>query len=202
MHEEQTAPASAPAWAFRTDHVQESAYWTEVFTPDECEVIKLAANTFNLYKAQVSGDEQYQKIRDSKVVFINPTSTHNWIYRRLTDRIMSLNEQFFKFDLWGFSEPLQYTEYTSPGGKYGSHVDSSYGGVIRKLSIVVQLTDPETYTGGEFELLPSGEQFPKKLNNMQGSLLAFPSYTLHRVTPMVTGIRNSLVGWISGPSFK
>jgi PKHD-type hydroxylase len=122
-------------------------------------------------------------------------------YQRLSAIVLSLNEQFFKFDLHGFGEDLQFTEYVAPSGKYNSHVDRAFGTAIRKLSIVVQLTDPDTYEGGDLELLPSIEK-PVKPPRTRGTLIAFPSFQLHRVTPVTSGTRNSLVGWINGKQFK
>ena len=126
----------------------------------------------------------------------------NWAYERLAGISMSLNEQFFKFDLWGFAEGFQFTEYESPGGEYSSHVDKTFNKQIRKLSIVLQLTDENEYEGGDFQLLDAGEKKPENLSRKQGIVLAFPSYTLHRVTPVTKGTRHSLVAWITGKPFK
>ena len=66
--------------------------------------------------------------------------------------------------------------------------------------MVVQLTDPEEYEGGELELCLGGEPFvvPKE----QGTLITFPSYNLHRVRPTIEGTRHSLVGWVTGRPFR
>jgi PKHD-type hydroxylase len=62
------------------------------------------------------------------------------------------------------------------------------------------LTDPNEYEGGDFEIL---DEVPgEKLKRTRGTLLAFPSYTLHAVTPVTKGTRNSLVSWISGKPFR
>jgi PKHD-type hydroxylase len=36
----------------------------------------------------------------------------------------------------------------------------------------------------------------------RGTVIAFPSYVLHRVTPIIAGTRKSLVVWITGPKFR
>jgi len=40
------------------------------------------------------------------------------------------------------------------------------------------------------------------IKKQRGLIVAFPAWTLHRVTPVVKGSRQSLVAWISGPAFK
>ena len=190
-----------PAWSFKINQIERYAFWNDMFTPAECNTIIRFAKKRGLYAAKTGPQpEENTAIRKSSVVFITPQGIE-WVYQRLTDVVSALNDQFFKFDLFGFTEGLQFTEYKAPGGKYDAHVDTIYNGVIRKLSIVVQLTDESKYQGCDLELLDDGERNPAKLPRKQGSLIAFPSYSIHRVTPITKGTRNSLVGWISGKPF-
>ena len=118
--------------------------------------------------------------------------------------VSSLNAQFFGFDLLGFGEHIQLTNYDgSEQGMYGWHVDMGphTNAPCRKLSIVVQLSDPVDYEGGVLELQPSGKDVVK-MRKQRGLVVAFPSWTLHQVTPVTQGNRQSLVAWISGPPFK
>ena len=75
-----------------------------------------------------------------------------------------------------------------------------YGGAIRKLSMVLQLTDPSEYEGGDLQLLETED--PVTLKRDQGTVLFFPSYTPHRVTEITRGTRNSVVGWTTGKPYK
>jgi PKHD-type hydroxylase len=43
---------------------------------------------------------------------------------------------------------------------------------------------------------------PTCAHRARGTLVAFPSYLLHRVTPITSGTRKSLVAWVSGPVFR
>lgn len=192
----------ASTWAFEIDNINRYAFWKDAFNDAECEVIKsLIKENYALQKGGIVGDPQkLSDIRDSNIVFVQPIDDLRWVYQRLTDITLNLNERFFGFDLFGFTEGLQFTEYSAPGGKYDQHIDKIYGGVIRKLSIVVQLTDPSEYDGGDFEIMDGST--PEKLFRDKGTLIAFPSYTLHRVTPVTRGTRNSLVGWVTGKPFK
>jgi PKHD-type hydroxylase len=66
--------------------------------------------------------------------------------------------------------------------------------------MVVQLSDETDYDGGILQL-NVGHQL-LEVPKLKGSLSIFPSYLLHRVTPVVTGVRKSLVSWVSGPNLR
>ncbi len=73
-------------------------------------------------------------------------------------------------------------------------------GSPRKLSMVLQLSDPSEYEGGDLELFTSANPIITK--KQKGIIHAFPSYVMHRVTPVTKGVRKTLVVWIAGPRFK
>lgn len=186
------------SWSFYTDKIESFAYHENVFTKAQCEsIIKLGKD--NLDFAKVGGGDIDKKVRDSKTSWLNPNENDTWIFQRITDVILNLNHQFFNFDLWGMAEGLQFTEYSAPNGCYNFHTDCVYKGVIRKLSLSVQLSDPNDYEGGEF-IINNGKEMI--LPKTQGTLFAFPSYALHGVKPVTKGTRYSLVAWITGPQFK
>jgi PKHD-type hydroxylase len=186
-------------WPFHIDKTEPWAWQEQVFTPEECKVI-IDLGKKNLQDALINNENKHNKdIRDSKISWISPGNGNEWIFQRLTDVLINLNDQYFKFELFGFAEGLQFTQYTAPGGKYREHVDSMYNGKIRKLSMTVQLSDEGDYEGGDF-IINQGEE--KTLPKNQGTLFAFPSYVLHGVKPVTKGTRYSLVAWISGPQFK
>jgi PKHD-type hydroxylase len=193
------------AWLFHLDTVENWAYMDNVFSSEECDKIKRIA----LAKGKGSGavmDTNNQGIIDLKkrknsIVWITPEDNElEWMYERLTHVATNLNEQFFKFDLFGFCEPIQFTEYEAPGEFYSEHIDKIWNGVTRKLSLVVQLTDPSEYKGCELKINTGGE--PSVMKKDQGTVVAFPSYMMHQVTPITKGTRHSLVCWIAGKNFK
>jgi PKHD-type hydroxylase len=119
----------------------------------------------------------------------------------MTDIITDLNEQVLSSSTCSerqraFSSPS--TQH--PGGKYGRHIDSAPGTLIRKLSFTVQLSEPEDYKGGDL-CLYLGEK-PEVMKKEQGFVALFPSYVLHEVKPVTSGTRYSLVSWITGKPFK
>jgi len=192
---------SYPSWNLHVDTVEDWAFFDNAFTADQCDELIAYCKEQDLSEGKTGFKVSDTSIRDSKIAFIPPTEFMVPYYQRLSAIVLSINEQFFKFDLHGFGENLQFTEYVAPTGKYESHVDRAYNIPVRKLSIIVQLSDPDTYEGGDFEWLPQIEH-PVKLPRTRGTLIAFPSFQLHRVTPVTKGIRNSLVGWINGKQFR
>lgn len=184
--------------------VEPFAWWEGAFSDQELDWLQEQAKQAN-QRAQagnMENEEQLKRVRRSHVSWIDKTSDTAWVFEKLADVASSLNAQFYRFDLTGFGEALQLTNYDqSEHGMYGWHQD--YGGklsVSRKLSMVLQLTDPSQYEGGNLEIKTGGN--PHAVRKQRGLIAVFPSYTLHQVTPVTRGSRQSLVAWISGPSFK
>jgi len=186
-------------WPFKLDTLESWAYWNLAFTPEECKKIIDIGNKKGLVigETKKGKDKQY---RDSTVSWLHPSDDLDWAFRKITDVVIDLNKNFFKFDLYGFIEGFQFTRYQAPSGKYKKHVDRGMNMHIRKLSLSVQLSDPSSYEGGDLVLYEQDK--PTIIPKEQGKLIAFPSYTLHEVTPVTKGERYSLVAWITGPMFK
>jgi PKHD-type hydroxylase len=187
---------------FCTDTTESYAWANNVFTEEEIQkIIGIGADL-----EEVNGEIGNQKdnlkgeIRKAKVSWIHPEEGNEWLFRRLVDAIQDINGRFFNFDLLGMLEPLQFTTYHGNGAHYQKHVDRTMGKKARKLSIVVQLSDPEDYEGGNLELYVGHE--PIIMEKKKGMISFFPSYVLHGVTPVTKGTRHSLVVWVHGPAFK
>lgn len=187
------------AWNFKVDEVNLYSFWKEAFSKEECQTIVDIAKNKNLIEGTI-GEKSRANIRNSKISWLYPHDNMDWVFRRVTDIVLSLNERFFKFDLFGINEGFQFTNYQAPSGKYGKHVDRSINIAVRKLSISIQLTNPKKYEGGDLYLYNDDEKIP--MDKTQGTLIMFPSYVLHEVTTVTKGERNSLVTWVTGPQFK
>ena len=185
------------SWNFKTDQINFFAFWNDVFSKEECQKIINIAKNKGLIKGKVKGESD---VRDSKVSWLYPSDNMDWVFRRVTEIVLNLNERFFNFDLFGINEGFQFTNYQAPSGKYGKHVDRGMNLPVRKLSISIQLTDPKEYKGGELYLYNNDKGV--SMDKAQGTLIMFPSYTLHEVMPVTKGERNSLVTWVTGKQFK
>ena len=187
------------SWNFEIDEVNLYAFWNNAFSKEECQTIINIAKNKGLIKGITKRESD---VRNSKISWLYPVDGMDWVYRRITDITLNLNERFFNFDLFGINEGLQFTNYEAPSGKYGKHVDRAMNISVRKLSISIQLTNPVEYEGGELKLYNEDDKEASVMDKTQGTLIIFPSYVLHEVMPVTKGERNSLVTWVTGKQFK
>jgi PKHD-type hydroxylase len=174
------------------------------FTPAELDVIARLGDGMVAGKATIAErppEDQYADIRITETAWMLQDGATQWLYERMTALIQAFNTNFYQFELTGFSDPFQYTLYHGgEGSHYGWHVDHGRHDVPRKLSLSLQLSDPAGYEGCDLEMYVSDriETAPRE----RGTLIAFPSWVLHRVTPIRSGTRKSLVVWAAGPKFR
>lgn len=177
-----------------------------VFSPEECAAVEALVDRTRdglIVEGQGGGARDGQGnagYRDSRVAWLRPSPETNWVFAKAQGFVEQANAHAYRMELAGYTEPLQVAEY-GPGQFYDWHLDLGRDRLsIRKLSFIVQLTDPAAYEGGGVELLCAREPYP--LPNGLGSMAVFPTYLLHRVTPVTRGLRKSLVGWIGGPHLR
>ena len=127
------------------------------------------------------------------------SETPKLFFDKILKVINNVNEKHYKFELSNpiTLEAVQFTKYHS-GGFYSQHTDWEGGGIldIRKLSWVINLSNPMDYRGGDLQVLE--ERVPKNM----GWIHLFPSFLRHQATKVFKGTRYSLVGWTIGPPFK
>jgi PKHD-type hydroxylase len=151
----------------------------------------------------------------------------HWIAGFLWHYIQRANRENFLYDLTNIDgESLQYTLY-GEGEYYNWHNDAGIPSLykpqsngnrghgqalfhdfvnincelVRKLSFSLQLSNPDDYEGGQFQLLDeTGKSYiaPRQ----RGTIILFDSRAQHRVRPVTKGIRKSIVGWTVGPRWK
>jgi PKHD-type hydroxylase len=179
--------------------------WPSALTDVECDAIIHRAESYADQSATVGFDTNSrddQSYRSSSIRWFDPHRE-----RDVVDRVMQFvhasNRSNFGVDIVAPYE-VQFTEYHgTQQGKYDWHQDvwlESPRPFDRKLSVVVQLSAPEDYEGGQFEFF--GLQQPGATFAARGSLLVFPSFLQHRVLPVTGGARRSLVTWVEGPHWR
>ena len=178
--------------------------WANAFTPDELDRIERVGDALPLAEAGLAKHaamDVRDQIRVTRTAWLEGIAENKWIYDRIQQVTMMINAMSYRFELTGFSERIQYSVYHgSEGGHYDWHVDQGPLVTRRKLSLSLQLTDPSQYQGGDLQFLAGSrtESAPRD----RGMLIGFPSYGVHRVTPVTAGTRKSLVIWITGPQFR
>jgi PKHD-type hydroxylase len=189
---------SSACVTFVRDHVPSAIFFNDVLTPEECKRVIEYGTSLDMVAGKTA-KQRALAIRKSRISWIYPTPESEWFYSRLCGAIIQANVESFRFKLFGMIEGMQFTEYVAPDGHYGKHIDKRINEDVRKLSLVLQLTDPSEYEGGDL-LLHLGNE-PDTAPRAQGSVTIFPSYVLHEVTPVTSGTRHSLVAWVTGEPF-
>lgn len=170
--------------------------WKNSLSTEKCKELVELCKSFPEQKASTfnNGDDD---VRRSKVRWVFDNGVSNLLYSYADEA----NRNVFNFDLLKPYD-VQFTEYTAGNlGFYDWHHDVDWTSnrmYDRKLSVIIQLTDPSEYEGGDFLF--------KEVSNpdfkAQGSVLVFPSYLTHMISPVTKGTRNSLVTWIEGPRWR
>jgi len=183
---------------------QNSYYWQTGFNSDELKTIDEGIKKLKLQKAETAGNGK-DDIRSSQIRWIPQNEEWWWLYNKLSDMIVTANNALWKFDLHSMPEQIQFTEYyATENGHYTWHQDIGPGILSkRKISITVQLSDPSEYDGGVLEMWQGGHQDSVvKAYKGAGSVFIFPSYMMHRVTPVTRGVRKSFVLWVGGSHYR
>lgn len=172
--------------------------------------------------SKLMGDALNKDKRNSKNSWI---PSHHWLGGFMWHYVQRANRENFLYDLKCIDgENMQYTQY-GPGEFYGWHTDAGISNQykpqtvgnraenlandfvseniesVRKLSFVLQLSNPDDYEGGNLQLLDEADNSyiaPRK----RGTVILFDSRTRHRVLPVKSGLRKSVVGWVVGPRWK
>jgi PKHD-type hydroxylase len=177
--------------------------WKDAFTQAEVDTIVALGDSLTPMRAEIAGrKENTDRLRITRVAWMERNAQTEWLYVRLEEIVLRLNNEFFKYELFGLVEAFQYTVYDgNEGGHYNWHVDMGSKNVEpRKISLSLQLTDPLDYEGCNL-VLEAGDG-PYLAERARGTIVAFPSFVLHRVSPIESGTRKSLVLWVAGPEFR
>lgn len=113
---------------------------------------------------------------------------------------VELNRRYFCVEINAIGS-VQIARYDAADqGFFDWHLDFGPPAPHRKISITVQLSDPADYEGGDLEFAFRRE--PHRAERQRGMIIAFPSWLMHRVSPVTRGTRWSLVSWIIGPRWR
>lgn len=175
-----------------------------LFDADECDRIIAAVDEDVWAPARVSDYDPGGVVRSelrSVLAQRVPAGDDGWPIRPLVDAVAALNEQYYRFELDSFpahDAPTVLRYESRSNDEFRAHRDVGEFAPTRKLSCVVQLTDPSDYTGGDLVFASEGVAAVRD----RGHLIVFPSFLHHQVTPVIAGVRHVIVGWVHGSSFR
>ena len=188
-------------------------YWDDVFSNDELNKVIEYCESKELIHGTTFGEkskEEIEKVRISNIGFHNRNPETAWIFDKVNFILQSANEMFYNFNLNGY-DSFQYTTYDAEkNGNYDWHMDTILGSDLgnswdtetRKLTMILLLNEPDVdFKGGEVQINMGNQDNARTLELPRGRIIAFPSFMIHKVKPVVAGVRKSLVVWIEGPKF-
>lgn len=187
----------------------EWVYNAGYFCKEDCEKLIEMAKVLPTTDAGMGyySEATNSEYRRTKLRWIDRTTNPEFepIYNEFWKFLISINHDWFGFNI-NHLPPLQFTEYTEEQqSEYKSHQDVFWLNPThrhRKLTLILQLSDPADYDGGDLILESVGEKPDSARIRMQGTFIAFPSFVWHSLTPVTRGTRHSLVAWFEGPKFQ
>jgi len=190
-------------------------HWQSALSNEICDKIIKLGKTKISEKATVGlkKEKVNEGVRKSNVCWFN----EQWLYDLLCPYVYEANKNAgWNFEI-GHSEDIQFTEYEK-GGYYYWHRDGgsdhhakyskeitkweAYHNKVRKLSMTVNLSHRKDYDGGDLLIKNYEQEITCKKAGHRGSIIVFPSFYQHKISPITKGIRNSLVMWTLGKPFK
>lgn len=174
----------------------------DALSPDDCDQIIRLATASQMSDAGLVRAKSHD-IRRADLCWLDDVPEAGWVMDKMVGIVSQANREGFGFDLDEFAESAQVARYGADRqGHFDWHTDIGAGVLAarRKLTIVVQLSDPAAYQGGVLELRPDSNVAQAAAG--RGVATVFPSFVLHRVTPVTIGTRWSLTLWAHGPAFR
>jgi len=187
----------------------EWAYYKNKYSKEQCDFITNVAKSRPANDAQmgVDGKSQLSNYRKSKVRWVYPGDNQlAFLFTDIWQMAMETNNQFFDFQL-SKMDYLQIAEYDGDQrGEYKKHQDVFWMNndpkYHRKLSVIIQLSDPTEYDNGDFQFYNVQEHPKAEDIRAQGTVIFFPSFIDHAALPVTLGMRYSIAGWIDGPKWR
>lgn len=190
--------------------VGEWCYFKSYFSKEYCEDLINRSLTIPSQDAHVGiNGEEFTSFdsRRSKVRFLN---AGDWMFKDFFKELWSLviqaNSDFFNVHISRL-DFVQLAEYdASYKGEYKAHHDVFWLNndpfYHRKLTCVIQLSDPNDYVGGDLELIDTSTFPDKEEFRQQGTVIFFPSFFTHQANPVLEGTRYSIAAWFEGPKWR
>lgn len=198
---------------YRRDNMAPFFILDDIFTSEELDAITQYCVGGGTHKAQVMQSRGNivtdDKLRIADIMMHKVSQDNRWIFDRVVEAFEVANRDAYNFELDGFNV-MQYSEYNDKGAHYEYHMDVSFASVSdrfvigRKLSLSIMLNDQSEFTGGEFQMIIDSQTIEKPITvpHKRGRFVFFPAFIVHRVAPVHTGTRRSLVFWALGPKFR
>jgi len=204
--------SSSPNYVFKEKHSQSigtisSTHHPNFLNKKEIEMIEKYSKSLSINQSKTgnrkTGPELNSK-RKSLNGWINFNNEHAWLYNKCFHASL---DNIWGFDVTGIHDSIQYTIYepsNTTDAFYGTHTDIGPDTWWRKISMTIQLSEPDEFEGGGLQIEhPCGElEWQNTPHYDRGDMIMFPSIRRHQALPVTKGTRKCLVIWVSGPPLR
>jgi len=162
----------------------------DLFLEEEVEQIIELGDALVLSEGKIKDDKVDHSVRNTKIAWIHPGKETWWLF----DRAIMVFKSGLPFSTL---QSMQYTVYHgSNKSHYTWHRDIGTGDKIMRARVnvgIVQLSSPSDYVGGVLQL--KHEDKIIDVMKTKGMVTTFPIDMEHRVTPVTSGVRKTLIMW-------
>lgn len=178
-------------------------FLNDALTKDEIDSVLTSVEFIPSQDAIIEDSNRDTNIRTSIIKWIPKNQDWEWLYYRIFDIMNIANNSMWNLDITTMFDMIQYTEYyATENGHYDWHMDVGSGEAsYRKVSISIQICDADDFEGGDLQMWLGGTSFLTMPKGM-GNAAVFPSFFMHRVSPITKGVRKSLVMWAGGTPYR
>lgn len=164
----------------------------DLLSADEVSLLCEKMHLVNYVDGRTTAGREARPVKRNKQVSRNDPQLAE-MQKLITERLMS-NELFRMATRPKTIIPPLFSRY-EVGMEYGNHVDNSImRGVRTDVSVTIFLSGPDQYKGGELVIESSAGEQEVKL--AAGSVVTYPTTSLHRVAPVISGERLAAVTWV------
>ena len=190
--------------------INDITYYPKAFDQKNLDLLEELVKGYEFKKGETGirefGNIDSDSSNNRNIAYLHPSPETHGLYDLLESFVNQANTETYNFNISYVTDPIHYVIYPENGGHLTWHMDIGAGHVnLRKLAMTVQLSDPDDYEGGDFQIWMGGEEKTESvltLSREKGDVLIFPTYLMHRVTPITKGQRKALVFWTGGEPFR
>ncbi len=162
----------------------------DLFTDEEVDTIVELGDSLLLEEGKIKDDKVDHSVRNSKIAWIHPRKDTWWLF----DRAIKVFKSGLPFSTL---QSMQYTVYYGADrGHYDWHHDIGSSDEIMKARVnvgILQLSDHKAYKGGTLQLKHKDQIID--VIKRKRMVTTFPIDMEHRVTPVTSGVRKTLIMW-------
>ena len=167
-----------------------------ILTPDELKAIRTVLESSEFVSGKETASGHAAEVKDN--LQLDPSQPEPQKVMQTVLNALIRSKPLYRATYPKKAYPPRINRY-DVGMSYGNHIDTAVVQLIKEslrkdISVTVFLNAAEEYDGGELVIVASGGE--QRIKLPAGSLVAYPSTSLHRIEPVTRGTRFAAITWI------